>query len=433
MNTAILFTNNNLRLRDNLTLEKAIETWDELTCVFFLNKKSSLKEVWWMKKTGAYRTKFLIESIKNLEENLKKLWWKLHVIHGESTSDLQKFFHKNFIHEVFVQKPIGSEELEELKCLEDELGKKSILLNYVQDGTMIDPDDLPFHLDDFPQVYTHFRRAVENTCNMNEKFGLVKAIKFSKLKNIEHESLELNLEFFGFSEEDALVDSRAAIHFIGWEDEAWNRVSDYFWNSNNLSRYKKTRNGMVWSEYSSKFSAWLAQWNISARSLYSEVKKYETEVMKNDSTYWLIFELLWRDFFQFVFMADNTKFFHNFPNDEMKLNKTDAWKFKSWQKGTLGVPFVDANMIELKKTGYMSNRGRQNVASYLIKDLGVDWRWWAMHFENLLVDYDLASNWWNWAYQAWVGNDPRDNRYFNIEKQQSLYDPDEKFRKLWLQ
>lgn len=86
-------------------------------------------------------------------------------------------------------------------------------------------------------------------------------------------------------------------------------------------------------------------------------------------------------------------------------------------EGETGYPFVDANMKELNETGWMSNRGRQNVASFLIKDLEVDWRLGAEYFEATLVDYDVTSNWCNWQYVAGVGVDPREDRYFNTTKQ----------------
>ena len=88
-------------------------------------------------------------------------------------------------------------------------------------------------------------------------------------------------------------------------------------------------------------------------------------------------------------------------------------------------------MRELKATGFMSNRGRQNVASYLCNDLKLDWRHGAAYFEQQLTDYDVCSNWCNWAYVAGVGNDPRPNRYFNIQKQSEQYDGDRRFRNLW--
>lgn len=94
--------------------------------------------------------------------------------------------------------------------------------------------------------------------------------------------------------------------------------------------------------------------------------------------------------------------------------------------------FINANMRELNLTGFMSNRGRQNVASYLCHNLNLDWRYGAAYFEEQLVDYDVCSNWGNWAYIAGVGNDPRENRSFNIDKQANDYDKDKSYRTLWL-
>ena len=112
------------------------------------------------------------------------------------------------------------------------------------------------------------------------------------------------------------------------------------------------------------------------------------------------------------------------------MTSTDG--LEKWIEGRTGEPFVDANMIELKLTGFISNRGRQNVASYLCNDLKIDWRFGAAYFEQQLIDYDVCNNWGNWAYLAGIGNDPRPNRYFDIIKQAQIYDADGNFQKLWL-
>jgi len=103
-----------------------------------------------------------------------------------------------------------------------------------------------------------------------------------------------------------------------------------------------------------------------------------------------------------------------------------------WVEGRTGVPFIDANMRELRESGFMSNRGRQNVASFLVKDLKVNWQMGAEYFESLLIDYDPCSNWGNWNYIAGVGSDPRENRYFNILSQAKRYDPKGDYVKHWL-
>jgi deoxyribodipyrimidine photo-lyase len=115
------------------------------------------------------------------------------------------------------------------------------------------------------------------------------------------------------------------------------------------------------------------------------------------------------------------------------LNWQQDWpRFDLWRSGQTGFPLVDANMRELAATGFMSNRGRQNVGSFLTKNLGIDWQMGAEWFESLLIDYDVCSNWGNWNYTAGVGNDARGFRFFNIIKQAQTYDRSGSYVKHWL-
>jgi deoxyribodipyrimidine photo-lyase len=116
----------------------------------------------------------------------------------------------------------------------------------------------------------------------------------------------------------------------------------------------------------------------------------------------------------------------------VKVRNINPESIQKWTNGKTGVSLIDANMLELKYTGFMSNRGRQIVASFFCNDLKQDWRYGAAYFEQQLIDYDVCSNWGNWAYIAGVGNDPRKDRYFDIEKQTKLYDKDGLYRELLL-
>jgi deoxyribodipyrimidine photo-lyase len=178
----------------------------------------------------------------------------------------------------------------------------------------------------------------------------------------------------------------------------------------------------------------LANGCVSARKIYAEIKKYEAEFGANESTYWLIFELIWRDYFRFIFKKHQHKLFtFNGISGLKKAAPTPNFSLiEDWKMGKTGNDFIDANMNELRLTGFMSNRGRQNVASYFIHEMQQDWRIGARYFEELLIDYDASSNWGNWAYLAGVGNDPRSGRQFNIEKQAKDYDPNRAYRNLWL-
>merc|ERR1719375_2633630 len=219
--------------------------------------------------------------------------------------------------------------------------------------------------------------------------------------------------------------------FMGGETAALQRLQKWMFDDDKLKEYFEIRNGMVGEGYSSKLSPWLALGCISPRRVWMEAQRYEKERTKNKSTYWLIFELTWRDFFVYMGLTQGDKIF--VPGG-VSGDKT-PWKgsmeaLEKWKEGRTGDKLVDANMRELKATGFMSNRGRQNVASYLIFDLGVDWRYGAAHFEELLLDYDPCSNWGNWVAAAGLTGQ-RVNK-FNTRKQLSDYDPNRDYVRHWL-
>ena len=257
------------------------------------------------------------------------------------------------------------------------------------------------------------------------------------------------------------TDKRGVLAFQGGETQGLARLQHYLFESNSLQIYKETRNGLVGANYSSKFSPWLAFGCLSPRKIAAEVKRYEATVVANESTYWMLFELLWRDYFHFYALKYGSAIFRLYgprglgplgiTENKLSTNtnpatsnhsvssdqNTKEWRMdnklrNAWCLGATGYPFVDANMRELLSSGFMSNRGRQNVASFFVKDLELDWRFGGEWFESLLIDHDPASNYGNWTYVAGVGADPREDRYFLIPKQAKDYDPQGKYIRHWL-
>jgi deoxyribodipyrimidine photo-lyase len=112
--------------------------------------------------------------------------------------------------------------------------------------------------------------------------------------------------------------------------------------------------------------------------------------------------------------------------------RDDERLLQRWIDGATGVPFIDANMVEIATTGYMSNRGRKNVSSFLVKDLMVNWQMGAEYFESVLIDYDVTSNWMNWNYAAGISADPKEDKHYNIISQAMKYDPKGEYVKKWL-
>ena len=428
MKTSIIWFKTDLRIEDNETLLKAIAQSELVIPVYCFEDSHFETTPYGFKKTGSFRAQFLLESLEDLDKNLRKLGSGLVILKGKPEVELAKIVQEYKAQKVFAKREVAFEEKQTEKLLQAELFKLRCEIETFSTSTLYHAEDLPFSVKDIPDVFTNFRKKIEKESKIRSVFGTPEQINSPEIPQMKLPTLEdLGLKF-------SKIDSRAAMQFKGGETEALKRLNHYFFETKSLSAYKETRNGMVGKDYSSKFSAWLAMGCISPRFIYTEVKKYEKQFGANDSTYWLIFELLWRDFFRFMFKKHQTKFFlySGIKTDKVNSKSLNEKLLSQWINGTTNSDFINANMLELKLTGFMSNRGRQNVASYFCNELNMDWRLGAAYFEEQLIDYDVCSNWGNWAYLAGVGNDPRGHRYFDIEKQARDYDKQKEYRKLWL-
>ena len=428
MRTIIVWFKTDLRLHDNETLVKAISQGDSIIPVYCFNESHFSESEYGFQKTGSFRAQFLLESLTDLDNNLRELGSGLVILKGKPEVEIPKVVTQYKANKVVAKREVSFEERQTESKVQDALFKLKCEFQSFSTSTLYHAEDLPFSIKDIPDVFTNFRKKTEKDAVIRPSFESPIQIKSPTIEPIQLPTMEeLGLSF-------QQIDSRAAIIFKGGETKAIERLHHYFFETKSISNYKETRNRLIGADYSSKFSAWLALGCISPRYIYQELKQYEEEFGANESTYWLVFELLWRDYFRFMMKKHQSNFFKQsgIKNNKIQKVNNDFQKLQDWIEGKTGIDFVDANMIELKLTGFMSNRGRQNVASYLCNDLKLDWRLGASYFEQQLIDYDVCSNWGNWAYLAAVGNDPRDNRYFNIEKQASVYDKNKKYRNLWL-
>lgn len=428
MKTAIMWFRNDLRTQDNEALYRAGEHFDRVLPVYCMDPQK-WEQTWFdMPKMGSRRMQFILESLGDLHQQLGGLGSGLHIAHGAAPEVLPRLCKELGAVQVIAHKEVGTEETAEEEAVKQALMGAAQLKLY-WGSTLTHFNDLPFALADLPDVFTAFRKRVEKEAEVRNLFPRPERLPLPEVE-IKLGAIptlaELGLE-------EAPIDPRAAIAFKGGETEAWKRLRHYFDQTHKLAEYKHTRNGLLGIDYSSKFSAWLAHGCISPRSIGYEVEAFEKTVKKNQSTYWLVFELRWRDYFRFVTAKFGGDLFRpGGIRNERPVVHCDVARIHAWKEGQTGIPFVDANMIELKETGFMSNRGRQNVASFLVKDLQQDWRIGAAWFEHHLIDYDVASNWGNWAYVAGVGNDPREDRYFNMLTQAARYDGKGAYVRHWI-
>ncbi|WP_289644891.1 DASH family cryptochrome [Maribacter aestuarii] len=427
MNNLIWFRND-LRVADNISLTKASKG-EKLVAVYFFDPRHYDIGDFGFKKIEKYRAKFLLETVQELKNALKKLNITLLTYNERPEIIIPKLVNDHQIKNIYLQKEWTRDES---KVKDGVIAKVPALVNFEEsyDQFLFHPEDIPYKsFKEIPEVFTTFRKKCEKNVSVSKPLPI--PVPMPKQNLLEISTSIPTLEDLGF--EEFQTDSRTAFPFKGGEFEALDRIEEYFWTTKKLAYYKKTRNGLVGKDYSSKLSAWLANGSISARTIYWEVKRFEEEIKKNQDTYWLIFELIWRDYFKYVSLKHKNKIFMigGILDKDYDWNNSKIAK-DQWINGQTKEPFVNANMKEIAGTGWMSNRGRQNVASYWSKELKQDWRIGAAYFESMLLDYDVHSNWGNWMYNSGVGNDPRD-RKFNIKRQAEMYDGNGKFQNLWLQ
>ena len=426
----ILWFRHDLRLHDHEPLDAALRDGGTVLPVYCLDPRQFAEtHLGGFPKTGAHRTRFLLEALHDLRQSLQRLGSDLIVRRGEPEMVLAELVAATGAERIRFHEEVASDEL----AVEDAVAAATTPLGAAMKGawghTLLHPDDLPFALDALPELFTHFRVQAEKQSSIRSEFAvpsrmpaLPPSLARGEIPTVE--SLGLSLP---------AVEPRQLMQFVGGEAAGLQRLEAWIFAADALQQYKERRNGLLTPDDSSKFSPWLSLGCLSPRRIHAAVRRYERQRVKNDSTYWMIFELYWRDYFRFIVAKHGDRIFRagGLIGARIAWRNDPAW-FDAWRTGHTGFPLVDAAMRELQATGFTSNRARQNVASFLTKNLGQDWRLGAAWFESQLVDYDVASNWGNWAYAAGVGNDARGFRFFNIHKQADDYDPTGAFVRHWL-
>ena len=400
-----------LRLDDNPGLDYAAAGSDLLLCVYCHDPSRDEVDLFGSRRQGRLRQHFIKQSLLQLASYLGKHNQVLLQVAAAPTTVMPQLIEQYQVQRVVRSRHFG--------CLEnrqwDQLRSEHPSVDFVEiDGYTLFTQKQVERIGALPRTFSKFRRLIERT------------------------TVAPPIEPGPFPPSPVAAPSSADMavsplaQFRGGEDAALAHLNSYF-KSQSPSSYKQTRNELDGWYSSSKMSPWLATGCLSVRRLYQRLKQYEANHGANDSTYWLYFELLWREYFQWYALQHAEKLFlpggisGNHPDYDF-----DPALFELWCKGETRWPLVNACMQQLNQSGYLSNRARQIVASALINELGLDWRCGAGYFEQQLIDYDVASNWGNWQYIAGVGADPRGGRHFSIEKQTRQFDADGSFVAKWL-
>lgn len=415
-----------LRTADNSLLCRAAAECGALACVYVLDQRWLASNRYQLRGMGAQRQRFLFETLADLRRQLAAQGQTLWVFSGNPEKVIAALVAQLQPTVIYRGEQVGWDEWRQWRALVHQ-SAPSLQWRSGWQHTLLQPAQLPFAIEQLPSSFTQFRRRVE-------PLAAATLVATAQLPPpLAPDSVAAQVAAASAAQLVDLVAPAVATSddFNGGSAAAHRHLDGYF-ASELASSYKQTRNALSdWSS-STKFSPWLALGAISPRQVAAAVAAYEQRCGANDSTYWIIFELLWRDYFQFYAYRYGAKLFaFGGIRQQPPLTSFYPQRFAAWCHGRSAYPLVNAAMNELRETGYLSNRLRQIVASCLVNELQLDWRYGAAFFEQQLLDYDVASNWGNWQYIAGVGADPRGGRHFSIEKQTALYDPRGEYIARW--
>ncbi len=403
MKTSIYWFRNDLRVLDNPALIDAIKNSDNIIPLFILDSKI-LKA----KNASSNRNRFLLESLEDLDDSLIKIGGKLILRNGDPSEILENISNEFNAQDIYYSDDYTPFSIKRDNRLDEYLKNKNIETHRLPGRLAV--DELSNIKTQTGNTYKVFTPFCNNWTTISRR-DVLKAPDSIKLPgNIESESLP-NLE--EITNKEALSPNTQK----GGETSALSRLDEFL--ENDVKDYKEEHNMMA-DDRTSRLSAYLHFGCISPRYIESKLGKSEGEVEFRR-------QLGWRDFYNYILF--------NFPNNQknefQEKYKNLNWNkgkdsIEAWQIGKTGYPIVDAAMRQLNQEGWMHNRGRLIVGSFLTKDLFIDWREGEAYFSKMLIDGDISNNNGNWQWIASVGVDPAPvfRRIFNPTLQQEKFDPD---------
>ena len=416
----LLWFNHDLRVDDNATLLRAASEVDKLICLYCVDHCTVSPGFEKPAKLSPQRRNFLSQSLQDLDALLDRYGQELVVRMEPPLEAIAQLITVHDVSHLYRSKHVGTYE----NTVWQTLRKRYSMLNFTEcdTHTLLSSALLPFTIDHLPVTFSSFRRLIEKI-EIPPPLGAPSSLPAPVVATDLYWQQAWQDKFGPTKNSKALFNGGAS---------AGERHLQAYFDSTLASSYKKTRNAMDGMDYSTKFSPWLGNGSLSVRRIVQHLRHYELTVESNDSTGWIYFELLWREYFQWYGHAHKQQLFaFEGIADSAPTTSFYPERFKKWCTGNTPYAIVNACMKHLNATGYLSNRGRQLAASCFVHELNLDWRHGAAYFEQQLIDYDVASNWGNWQYLAGVGADPRGHRRFNLLKQAQTYDPDNEYVQRW--
>ncbi len=399
---SIFWFRRDLRLHDNVALLHALTSGSPVLPIFIFDKNILSK----LPKDDA-RVNFIFTVLQNLRKELKNSFGSsIAMYFGNPDKVLTEICESYDVQGVYANKDYEPYATDRDASIEKLLAGKNICFHLFKDQVIFEKNEIVKDDGKPYVVYTPFKNKWKS--------------KFSdQLLMLNDTQPYLNNLF---QNKDLVNLSLDDINFIASEI----KVPDYTVTSHLITNYEATRNFPALQNGTSRLGPHLRFGTVSVREMMRKAIAEENEI------FWS--ELIWREFFMQILWhfpyTVSQSFRPKYDRIEWRNNEEE---FEKWKNGKTGYPLVDAGMRELNSTGYMHNRVRMLVASFLCKHLLIDWRWGETYFAEKLLDYDLSANIGNWQWAAGSGVDAAPYfRIFNPTTQIDKFDKKHEYIKKWV-
>ena len=412
MKKGIFIFRRDLRLFDNIGLIKALKTCDHIYPIFIFTPEQ-ITDKNEFKSNNAIQ--FMIESLKDLDSELRKNKSRLHIFYGDNLKVLEEITRSIKIDYIFFNRDYTPYALKRDKNIANFCDSKNIVLINKEDYLLHKMGSISKNDNSIYKVFTPFK-------NKGLKLEVKKPKKcaldtLSKLEDNLYNSINSSSDYID-------IPFNFKIIYHGGRNNALQQMKKL----KNQNNYNHDRNMLI--KPTSQLSAYIKFGNLSIREVYWKIKNlYGNSNNLIDQLYWREFYFYIAFYFPKVLKGKN----YNSKYDDINWNTNENY-FEKWCNGNTGYPIIDAGMNELNETGYMHNRARLITSNFLNRILGMDWRLGEKYYATKLVDYDPSVNNGNWQWIASTGVDPKPyfQRLFNPWTQGLKYDKNAEYIKKWL-
>jgi len=397
---SIFWFRRDLRLEDNCGLFHALKD-DYPVVPIFIFDKNILDD---LKDPEDGRVSFIHNQISEINTHLKNKNSRIITFHDLPQNAFQQLDHHFKIQTVYTNRDYEPYAKERDRSIKEWLKNKNINFKTFKDQVIFEPEEI-LKADGTPYlVYTPFSKKWLTELKEENLESYTSGLRFENWEQLKYKDI-IPLDQMGFQKSRIEIPKK---HL----------------STHTLEVYEKERN-FPDKDSTSKLGVHLRFGTVSIREIAKQAQGISLTYLK---------ELIWREFFMMILYHYPKVVENNFNSKYDGIQwRNDEKDFKKWCDGETGFPLVDAGMRELNETGFMHNRVRMLVASFLTKHLLIDWKWGEAYFAEKLLDYELASNNGNWQWAAGTGVDAAPYfRIFNPETQIEKFDKQRIYIKRWV-